>query len=252
MTPPWWRPMWEEAPMLLEIENVSASYEGIRALDGVSLSVAQGEMVTLIGSNGAGKSTLLNCVSGIVRTTGGRIRFAGQDVTHKPAHAIARAGLLQVPEGRQIVAELTVRDNLLMGVNARAGRKSEFDLDFVHALFPVLEDRETQIAGSLSGGQQQMLAIGRALMAAPRMLLLDEPSLGLAPLIVDQVFAALARLSAAGLTILLVEQNAHRALAATSRAYILDRGRVVHEGASAELARQDAIITHYLGTEPAA
>lgn len=237
--------------MLLEVNGLSASYDGIRALDSASIDVAEGEMVALIGSNGAGKSTLLNCISGIVRPTAGHIRFADGVITRLSAHGIARRGLLHVPEGRQIIADLTVRDNLLMGLSARDGRKSAFDLDFVHALFPVLDERRAQIAGSLSGGQQQMLAIGRALLGAPRLLLLDEPSLGLAPLIVDQVFAALERLSREGLTILLVEQNAHRALAATARAYILDRGRIVHSGPSDELARQDSVITHYLGTEPA-
>jgi len=233
---------------MLNISKLSASYSGIRALDAVDVEVSQGEMIALIGANGAGKSTLLNCISGIVPASSGSIRFLGSETTGRRAPAIARAGLLHVPEGRQILADLSVEENLLLGQLALGRREPTWQLEQVTELFPVLGDRRAQMAGSLSGGEQQMLAIGRALMGAPQLLLLDEPSLGLAPRIVDQVFAVLARLNAAGLTILLVEQNARRALAAASRAYILERGKVVRTGPARQLAEDPAVIAYYLGS----
>lgn len=235
---------------MLQAKNISASYDGIAALRGVSLEVGDGEMVAIIGPNGAGKSTLLNCISGLVAVKSGHVVLDGLETTGLAAHKIARAGLLQVPEGRQILSDLTVEDNLRLGELAQGSRKSQFDFDGVLALFPRLKERLWQRAGTLSGGEQQMLAIGRALMGGPKVLLLDEPSLGLSPLMADHVFSALRVLHGQGLSILLVEQNAHRALEATQRAYVLDQGKVVHDGRSEDLARDDRVIAHYLGQEP--
>jgi branched-chain amino acid transport system ATP-binding protein len=228
--------------MMLEVKDLAAAYSGIEALRGVSLHIEAGEMVALIGANGAGKSTLLNCLSGTVRPKRGSIRFEGDEIAGVKPHKVARQGLLQVPEGRQILVELTVEENLLLGELARGSRTSNYGLADVYKLFPIL-----QKGGTLSGGQQQMLAIGRALMGGPRLLLLDEPSLGLSPLITDQVFSALRALNAAGLTILLVEQNAHRALQATSRAYLLEHGEMAFQGQSADLINDEKVIAHYLG-----
>jgi branched-chain amino acid transport system ATP-binding protein len=232
---------------MLKVEGLRANYSGIEALRGVSLEVVAGEMVALIGPNGAGKSTLLNCLSGIVRPAGGSIALDGREHAGRRPWHISRDGLLQVPEGRQVLPEMTVLENLQIGASALHARAAAYPLDKVFALFPILAERRTQLAGSLSGGQQQMLAIGRALMGGPRLLLLDEPSLGLAPVVVQQVFAALRRLNADGLTILLVEQNARLAFATTNRAYVLEQGRIVHSGASSDLARDPGIVAHYLG-----
>ena len=232
---------------MLEVDQLRAGYRGIEALRGVDLRVAEGEMVAIIGANGAGKSTLLNCLSGVVRATGGGIRFDGGDITRRSPHRVARAGLLHVPEGRQMLADMSVHENLLLGALARGPRAPRYDLERVLALFPILHERLRQAAGTLSGGQQQMLAIGRALMGSPRVLLLDEPSLGLSPLITQQVFAVLATLHREGLTIVLVEQNARRALAVTQRAYVLDRGAIMLQGASGALAVDPRVIAHYLG-----
>ncbi|MBL8338837.1 MAG: ABC transporter ATP-binding protein [Rhodoferax sp.] len=232
---------------MLEVKDLAAAYSGIEALRGVSLKIEAGEMVALIGANGAGKSTLLNCLSGTVRPRGGSIRFEGKEIAGAKPHKVSRQGLLHVPEGRQILVELTIEENLLLGELARGGRPSNYGLKDVYKLFPILEERRLLKGGTLSGGQQQMLAIGRALMGGPRLLLLDEPSLGLSPLITDQVFSALQSLNAAGLTILLVEQNAHRALQATSRAYLLEHGEMAFEGRSADLINDEKVIAHYLG-----
>ncbi|MBC7705711.1 MAG: ABC transporter ATP-binding protein [Rhodoferax sp.] len=232
---------------MLEVRQLRAGYRGIEALRGVDLTVAEGEMIAIIGANGAGKSTLLNCLSGVVRATAGSIRFGGSDITQRAPHRVSRAGLLHVPEGRQILGEMSVQENLQLGLLARGPREARFDIDRVLALFPILRERLQQMGGTLSGGQQQMLAIGRALMGSPRVLLLDEPSLGLSPLITQQVFAALATLHQEGLTIVLVEQNARRALAATQRAYVLDRGSIVLQGESRVLAADEQVIAHYLG-----
>jgi branched-chain amino acid transport system ATP-binding protein len=233
--------------MMLEVKDLAAASSGIEALRGVSLKIEAGEMVALIGANGAGKSTLLNCLSGTVRPRGGSIRFEGKEIAGAKPHKVSRQGLLHVPEGRQILVELTIEENLLLGELARGGRPSNYGLKDVYKLFPILEERRLLKGGTLSGGQQQMLAIGRALMGGPRLLLLDEPSLGLSPLITDQVFSALQSLNAAGLTILLVEQNAHRALQATSRAYLLEHGEMAFEGRSADLINDEKVIAHYLG-----
>jgi branched-chain amino acid transport system ATP-binding protein len=236
---------------MLAVNGLTAGYSGIKALRGVSLSIEEGEFVALIGPNGAGKSTLLNCLSGVVRPSGGSIEFEREELLAVKPWNVARKGLLQVPEGRQILPNLTVRENLELGSAALSGRKSTYSLARIQQLFPILAERREQRAGSLSGGQQQMLAIGRALTGAPRLLLLDEPSLGLAPVIVVQVFEALRALNADGLTILLVEQNARQALLATHRAYVIERGRVVHEGRSQDLVNDPAIVSHYLGQEAA-
>jgi branched-chain amino acid transport system ATP-binding protein len=237
---------------MLTVTDLSANYSGIRALRGVTLEVRRGETVALIGPNGAGKSTLINCLSGIVPPAGGQIAFDGTRIDGLPPWTIARMGLLQVPEGRQVLAEMTVLENLQLGTGALGGRPARETLDRVFDLFPILAERREQRAGSLSGGQQQMLAIGRALMASPVILLLDEPSLGLAPVVVKQVFAALARLSGEGLTILLVEQNARLALEATNRAYVIEQGRIVHEGDSKVLARDEDVAAHYFGQKASA
>ncbi|QBY01259.1 ABC transporter ATP-binding protein [Rhodophyticola sp. CCM32] len=233
--------------MILDIKNLHVAYQGIKALRGVSLHVDQGEMVSIIGSNGAGKSTLLNAISRVIAMSDGQILFKGSEIRRVTAHKVARQGLLQVPEGRQILGEMTVLENLQVGQLALGGRPAKYSLSDVYALFPVLQERHAQLGGTLSGGQQQMLAIGRAMMGGPDLLLLDEPSLGLSPLMTDEVFAALERLNHDGLTVLLVEQNAHRALALTSRAYVLDRGQVVHDGKSTDLAGDTSIIESYLG-----
>lgn len=232
---------------MLEISNLHAGYSGNAVLHGVSINVARGDMVTIIGPNGAGKSTLLNCISGLLGITGGTIKLEGRDIAGEDAYRISRAGLLQVPEGRQILGELSVLENLQLGVTALHGRKPTHDLRRIYALFPILEERGRQRAGSLSGGQQQMLAIGRALMGGPRLLLLDEPSLGLSPLLAKTVLAALGELNREGLTILLVEQNARAALRATNHGFVLEQGRIVHQGPSADLARDPDVISHYLG-----
>jgi branched-chain amino acid transport system ATP-binding protein len=232
---------------MLKVDSVHASYSGIRALKGVSLKVEDGEMVALIGPNGAGKSTLLNCISGVVPLSEGAIALSGQPITGMPPWNVARQGLQQVPEGRQVWPEMTVLENLRLGATALRGRPASYSLERIFELFPILSERQRQLAGSLSGGQQQMLAIGRALMGSPRLLLLDEPSLGLAPLVVKQVFDALTALNREGLTILLVEQNSTLALGSTHRAYVIEQGKIVHEGFSSELKDDPQVVAHYLG-----
>jgi branched-chain amino acid transport system ATP-binding protein len=232
---------------MLKVDSVHASYSGIRALKGVSLKVEDGEMVALIGPNGAGKSTLLNCISGVVPLSEGAIALAGQPITAMSPWNVARQGLQQVPEGRQVWPEMTVLENLRLGATALRGRPASYSLERIFELFPILSERQRQLAGSLSGGQQQMLAIGRALMGSPRLLLLDEPSLGLAPLVVKQVFDALTALNREGLTILLVEQNSTLALGSTHRAYVIEQGKIVHEGLSSELKDDPQVVAHYLG-----
>ena len=232
---------------MLEVADLHASYSGIQALRGISLRVSKGEMVALIGPNGAGKSTLLNCISGIVPVAGGSIRFEGEDIANRSPWSISRCGLLQVPEGRQILGEMSVLENLQIGANALSNRPASYSLERVFALFPVLAERRNQPAGSLSGGQQQMLAVGRALMGAPRLLLLDEPSLGLAPVVTKQLFHTFKALNADALSIVLVEQNARLALEVTNRAYVIEQGRIVHEGESAALAENPDIAALYFG-----
>ena len=231
---------------MLEIRNVDVHYRGIQALRGVSLTVKQGEIFALIGPNGAGKSSLVNAISGIV-PAGGEILFEGQPLAGA-AHLRSRAGIIQVPEGRRVIAPMSVAENLELGRQAAGVRGNDAgDLERVHALFPVLLERRNQSSGSLSGGQQQMLAIGRALMGRPKVLLLDEPSLGLAPVIIKAVFKALQQLNHEGLTILLVEQNARLALDTAHHAAVLEQGRVVQEGEAARLADDPVIADHYFG-----
>ena len=233
--------------MILAVTGLAAAYQGISALRRVDLEIDEGEFVTLIGPNGAGKSTLLNCLSGIVKPKSGSISFLSSDIVGVSAYKISRQGLLHVPEGRQILVELTIEENLQLGELARGSRPSQFDISYVYQLFPILEERRKHSAGALSGGQQQMLAIGRALMGNPKLLLLDEPSLGLSPLVTDQVFEVLQTLNERGLAILLVEQNARRALEASTRAYVIERGTIVYQGLSKDLAKDSRIVEHYLG-----
>jgi branched-chain amino acid transport system ATP-binding protein len=238
---------------MLTIENLSVSYKGIRALRGASIHVNKGEIFALIGPNGAGKSTLLNAASGIVPIAQGSIQLEGEIISGRAAHLIARSGLIQVPEGRRVIGPLTVAENLQLGRQAAGIRGSDAsDLDQVHSLFPILAERRNQLAGLLSGGQQQMLAIGRALMGRPRVLLLDEPSLGLAPVIIREVFDALIRLNKEGLTILLVEQNARLALETAANAAVIEQGRIVHQGEASALANDPVVADHYFGRATAA
>lgn len=232
---------------MLEIRNLGVHYRGIHALRGVSLHVKHGDIFTLIGPNGAGKSSLVNALSGIVPSSG-EVLFEGEPLGRQAAHQRSRAGVIQVPEGRRVIATLSVAENLQLGRQAAGIRGSDAaDLDRVHALFPVLAERRNQLSGSLSGGQQQMLAIGRALMGRPKILMLDEPSLGLAPVIIKDVFRALVQLNHEGLTILLVEQNARLALQTANQAAVLEQGRIVQQGPAAELAEDPAIADHYFG-----
>jgi branched-chain amino acid transport system ATP-binding protein len=233
----------------LELVDVSVSYGQRRALEDVSLRVADGEIVTLLGANGSGKSTTLRAASGLVRPARGRVVYDGRDVTRWPADAIVAAGLGHVPEGREVFTEFTVLDNLLVGAHTVPRRAVGERLEAAYGLFPVLRERRGQRAGTLSGGEQQMLAIARALMAQPRMLLLDEPSLGLAPLLVREIFAVVRRINAAGVAVLLVEQNARGALALAARGYVLETGRVVATGASAALTVDPRIRSAYLGLD---
>jgi branched-chain amino acid transport system ATP-binding protein len=234
--------------MILRVRDLTVHYGAIQALKGVSFEVGEGEIITLIGSNGAGKSTTLNGISNVIRKTGGAVEFNGQDITGLPPDRIVLSGLIQVPEGRRVFANLTVRDNLEMGAYTRKDRAGiRDDLEMVYGLFPRLRERIRQTAGTLSGGEQQMLAMGRGLMAKPRLLLLDEPSMGLAPILVDEIFAIIRRINEAGAAILLVEQNAYKALGIASRAYILETGRVVKSGPAAELMKDSAVKAAYLG-----
>ncbi len=233
---------------LLEVAGVEAGYGAIVALRGVSLEARAGEIVSLIGSNGAGKSTLLRVVSGLVRPSAGSVRFDGEDVTALPPEAIVRRGVCHVPEGRRIFANLSVLENLRMGAYVRPAAEKA-NLARVLALFPRLEERLRQAAGTLSGGEQQMLAMGRALMAEPRLLLLDEPSLGLAPRLVQQIFEIVRTIHASGTTVVLVEQNAQQALRVAQRAYVLETGTLTLEGPASELAADARVRRAYLGEE---
>jgi branched-chain amino acid transport system ATP-binding protein len=233
---------------MLTLENISVSYGAIRALKGVSMRVEQGEVVTLIGANGAGKTTTLRTITGLLEPTEGRILFEGQEIAGRPTHKLVARGISMSPEGRGVFANLTVRENLQMGAYLKKN-KSEIahDLERGFRMFPRLKEREAQKAGTLSGGEQQMLAMARALMSRPRLLLLDEPSLGLAPLVVHTIFEAIDEIRGEGTTILLVEQNAHAALKHSDRAYVLETGRIVMEGPSKELAADPRIKEAYLG-----
>ena len=233
---------------LLELDHVSVSYGPVQAVRDVSLHVDHGEMVTLIGANGAGKSTILRAVSGLARIASGSLRFHGQDISKARPDVIVRAGLAHCPEGRQVLAAQTIEDNLLLGAYIRTDKAGiARDLEKSYLMFPRLLERRTQLAGTLSGGEQQMLAIARALMSSPRLLLLDEPSLGLAPLVVEEIFAILDRLSAQGMTILLVEQNARLALAHSHRGYVLESGQIAASGDAKGLLEDERVLAAYLG-----
>ncbi len=235
--------------MLLHVENLSVSYGAIEALHDVSLQIEAGEIVTLIGSNGAGKTTLLRMISGLLPAMGGEVSFAGTPIAHLPPHQIVRLGLSHAPEGRQIFANLTVRENLMIGAYQRTDKvEIARNLDRCFALFPILAERRGQRSGTLSGGEQQMLAIARALMQQPKLLLLDEPSLGLAPLVVRKIFEIIRQINASeGVTIFLVEQNAHLALNLAHRAYVLQTGRIIMSGVAKELAEDEEVKRAYLG-----
>ncbi|MBO8141162.1 MAG: ABC transporter ATP-binding protein [Firmicutes bacterium] len=233
---------------MLVIDGVVTHYGPIEALKGVSLEVRQGEIVTLIGANGAGKTTLLRTISGLIRPTHGRITYEGRDLFSMPPEQIVAAGVAHVPEGRRVFPLMSVAENLELGAFARrdpAGVRE--DMERVFRLFPRLAERKTQAAGTLSGGEQQMLAIGRALMARPRLLLLDEPSMGLAPVIVENIFQVIREINAAGTTILLVEQNAHMALATAHRGYVMETGRIVLSDSADRLLKNEAVRKAYLG-----
>jgi branched-chain amino acid transport system ATP-binding protein len=234
------------AEPLLRVEGLEVRYGAIRALRGVRFQVRAAEIVTLIGSNGAGKSTLLRAISGLVRPSAGSIHFQGVDVTGHPPEVLVALGISHVPEGRRIFANLTVRENLQMGSYLRPETEQE-GLERVFGLFPRLRERLSQRGGTLSGGEQQMLAIGRALMAEPKLLLLDEPSLGLAPLLVQQIFGIIRAINDQGTTVVLVEQNARQALRVAQRAYVLETGVLALEGSAAELARDPRVREAYLG-----
>ncbi len=232
---------------ILEVRDLSVSYGAIQALKGVSLSLSEGEIVTLIGANGAGKTTTLRAIMGLVPASGGEVRYRGEPTRSMPTHRLVREGLVLVPEGRIVFANLSVQENLEMGAYARRDPGVSADYEKVFTLFPRLKERLKQTAGTLSGGEQQMLAIGRALMSRPRVLLLDEPSLGLAPIVVHAIFEAIVEIHRAGVPVLLVEQNANAALRHSNRAYVLETGHVALEGTSAEVAANPKVKEAYLG-----
>ncbi|MCL2694902.1 MAG: ABC transporter ATP-binding protein [Clostridiales bacterium] len=231
---------------MLEVNNINVYYGPIHAIKGVSFTVNEGEIVSLIGANGAGKSTILKTVSGLLRTKTGGITFMGEDISSAKAHKLVHKGLAQVPEGRRIFLRMSVRENLEMGAYTQH-EVTHANLDDVYARFPILKERSRQVAGTLSGGEQQMLAMGRAMMSHPKLLMLDEPSMGLAPILVEQVFDIIRVFHDMGTTILLVEQNASMALAHADRAYVLETGRVTLSGTGAELASSEEIKKAYLG-----
>ena len=232
--------------MILKLDDIHVYYGAIHAVKGVSLEVNEGEIVALIGANGAGKSTILKTISGLMHPRSGSIKFMDKEISHMDAHKLVQQGLAQVPEGRRIFLQMSVQDNLEMGAFTKKEVSKE-DLERMFTLFPRLKERRKQIAGTLSGGEQQMLAMSRALMSHPKLLMLDEPSMGLAPILVDQIFDIIKELHAAGTTILLVEQNATKALEIADRAYVLETGSVTLTGSGAELARSDEVRKAYLG-----
>jgi branched-chain amino acid transport system ATP-binding protein len=240
----------DDKPVLLEVRDLVVQYGRIRALHGISLQVCEGELVTLLGSNGAGKTTTMRAISGLLALTSGSVWFEGVDISRVKAHQRAAQGLVQAPEGRGVFPGMTVLDNLEMGCYGRKfdSKKEHAErLDWILETFPRLAERRSQVGGTLSGGEQQMLAIGRALMARPRVLLLDEPSMGLAPMVISQIFKIIAEINASGTTVLLVEQNAQQALSRSDRAYILETGEVTRSGDARELLADDSIRAAYLG-----
>ncbi|MBE6781822.1 MAG: ABC transporter ATP-binding protein [Ruminococcaceae bacterium] len=234
---------------LLEVKDLEVYYGVINALKGINFEVNEGEIVTLIGANGAGKTTTMQSVIGLIPARSGKVIFDGKDITKTPCHKIVHLGMSQVPEGRRVFQELTVYENLMMGAFSQKQNKAVFkeDIDRIYERFPRLAERRNQIAGTLSGGEQQMLAMGRALMSHPKLLMLDEPSMGLSPLLVDQVFEIIKDINKDGTTVLLVEQNAGKSLAISDRAYVLETGSIVLSGTGAELAASDQVKKAYLG-----
>ena len=233
---------------LLEVKNLVVSYGAIKALRGISFSVEHGEVISLIGSNGAGKTTTLHSISNLIKKNSGSIFFEGTDITNLSADKIVKMGLIQVPEGRRVFANLSVKENLEMGAYLRKDKEQiKKDMEWGYELFPRLKERLSQLAGTLSGGEQQMLAMARALMSKPKLLLLDEPSMGLAPILVDEIFEIIKKISSAGTTILLVEQNAYKALSIANRAYILETGEITKDGKASDLITDKAVISAYLG-----
>ena len=232
---------------ILKVDDINVYYGSIHAIKGVSFEVNQGEIVTLIGANGAGKSTTLNTVSGLLKPATGSVTFMDEDLGKVPAHKIVSKGLALVPEGRRVFLQMTVQENLEMGAYTRGAKVPESDLEKVYEQFPRLKERRKQVAGTLSGGEQQMLAMGRALMSNPKLLMLDEPSMGLAPILVEQIFDIIRQLHKDGTTILLVEQNAQAALSVADRGYVLETGKIVTSGTGAELLSSPAIKKAYLG-----
>ena len=232
---------------ILQVDNINVYYGSIHAIKGISFEVNEGEIVTLIGANGAGKSTTLNTIAGLLRSRTGSVTFLGENLAKIPAHKIVSRGLALVPEGRRVFLQMTVQENLEMGAYTQGGGSVAADLERVYELFPRLKERQRQVAGTLSGGEQQMLAMGRALMSHPKLLMLDEPSMGLAPILVEQIFEIIRNLHRSGSTILLVEQNAQAALSVADRAYVLETGKVVTTGSGQELLEDPAIKKAYLG-----
>lgn len=233
--------------MILELKDVYVNYNHIQALQGISLNVGEGEIVALIGANGAGKSTTLNAISGLLKMTSGKITYESRDITGHSPQAAVRNGIIQVPEGRAILTTLKVRENLEMGAFARKNDRMKEDMEAIFTRFPVLRAKGELLAGNLSGGEQQMLAIGRALMAKPRLLLMDEPSMGLSPILVHEIFQIITEINKQGTSILLVEQNAQMALDISHRGYVLETGRIVLEDSSANLLHNGKVIHAYLG-----
>lgn len=233
---------------LLEVKDLQVYYGMIQALKGISFEVNQGEVIALIGANGAGKTTTLHAVTGLLPVKAGEIHLEGKDITKTPPHKIVSMGMAHVPEGRRVFAQLTVYENLKMGAYTRKD-KAEFakNLEMVYGKFPRLQERRNQLAGTLSGGEQQMLAMGRALMSQPKIILMDEPSMGLSPIFVNEIFQIIQEVSASGTTVLLVEQNAKKALSIADRAYVLETGKIVMEGKASELMNDDSIKKAYLG-----
>ena len=232
---------------IIKVDNINVYYGAIHAIKGISFEVNEGEIVTLIGANGAGKSTTLQTVSGLLRSRTGSIEFNGENISHVPAHKLVYKGLAQVPEGRRIFLQMSVEENLEMGAFTQKNAGIDADLESVYEQFPRLRERKKQIAGTLSGGEQQMLAMGRALMSHPKLLMLDEPSMGLAPILVEQIFDIIRQLHKNGTTILLVEQNAQMALSVADRAYVLETGKITLSGTGKELAESDEVRKAYLG-----
>lgn len=233
---------------LLEVKDLVVSYGAIKALKGISFSVDKGEIISLIGSNGAGKTTTLHSISNLIKKVSGSIIFNDVNITNVAADKIVKMGLIQVPEGRRVFANMSVKENLEMGAYLRRDKNEiKKDLEWCYELFPRLKERLTQISGTLSGGEQQMLAMARALMSKPKLLLLDEPSMGLAPILVDEIFDIITKISSSGTTILLVEQNAYKALSIANRAYILETGNITKEGKAEDLINDKSVISAYLG-----